>query len=116
MNRIVFVLVILMAGMATESKAQVFKTKLQVVVRNDLGNTVEGATVTLYKTEADYDEEKNPVQTAQTTAKGKVLFMGLEPISYYMNVEKDDLNNVGRGAKTTKLIDKKKNIVDVIIE
>ena len=113
--RIIFGLFILVA-FAQPSEAQLMNTKLQITVTNDLGNLVEGATVTLYKTEDDYDSETNPVQTATTDDKGRVLFYELEPMAYYMTVTKDDLTNAGRGTKTTKLIAKKKNLVNVVIE
>ena len=113
--QIVLVLVILMIS-AQSAHAQLLNTKLQITVTNDLGNLVEGATVTLYKTMDDYDSEVNPVQSATTDAKGRVLFYELEPIAYYMTVTKDDLTNAGRGTQTTKLIEKKKNLINVVIE
>ncbi|HYG39085.1 MAG TPA: hypothetical protein VD908_10710, partial [Cytophagales bacterium] len=45
----------------TPSNKQIFKTSLQVTVRNELGNLEEGAKVTLYKTEEDYNASINPV-------------------------------------------------------
>ncbi len=102
--------------LANVSHSQVLKTKLQVTVRNDLGNIVEGATVTLYKTQADYENNENPVQSGETDEKGRIIFKELQPVSYFMDVRKGDLNNDGRGVQTTKLIAKKKNIVATIIE
>ncbi len=99
-----------------DSNAQVLKTKLQVTVRNDLGNAVEGATVTLYKTQTDYENNENPVQSGETDEKGKIIFKELFPVSYFMDARKGDLNNDGRGVQTTKLIAKKKNMVATIIE
>lgn len=113
--QLVLVLFVLILS-AQSSNAQVLNTKLQITVTNDLGNLVEGAVVTLYKTIDDYDSETNPVQTATTDAKGRVLFYELEPIAYYMTVTKDDLTNAGRGTQTTKLIEKKKNLINVVIE
>lgn len=113
--RILIVLFILMISAET-AEAQLMNTKLQITVTNDLGNLMEGATVTLYANEDDYDSETNPVQTALTDEKGRVLFYELEPMAYYMTVTKDDLTNAGRGVKTTKLIEKKKNMINVVIE
>jgi hypothetical protein len=101
---------------AQSAQSQVLNTKLQITVTNDLGNLVEGATVTLYKTMDDYDSETNAVQTAETDAKGRVLFYELEPIAYYMTVTKDDLTNAGRGTQTSRLVAKKKNMINVVIE
>lgn len=104
------------AIMANQTHAQMLKTKLQVTVRNDLGNIVQGATVTLYKTLTDYENNENPIQSMETDEKGRVKFLELQPMSYYMDVRKGDLNNNGRGVKTTKLIAKKKNILATVIE
>lgn len=98
------------------SNAQLLNTKLQVLVMNDLGNAVEGAKVSLYKTQADYDKSENAVQTGETNGKGKVSFKKLEPTAYFMHVEKGELTNIGRGVKTTKLVAKKKNRLNVVIE
>lgn len=115
-----FIFSILFGGMlfftAPEAHAQLFKTKLQVTVRNDLGNIVEGAEVSIFKTEADYDKEVNAVATGKTDEKGRVLFKDLEPVAYFMHVEKGDNTNMGRGVKTAKLISKKKNKVNVVIQ
>ena len=101
---------------STTAIAQLLPTKLQVIVRSDLGNTVEEAQVTLYKTEMDYDAGENAIQSGTTDKKGRVTFKNLTPIAYYMYVEKGEMTNIGRGIKTTKLISKKKNRLNVIIE
>ena len=59
-NLIASFVIVLLAFSAFETQAQLLPTKLDVTVRNDLGNIVEGATVTLYATESDYDFEENP--------------------------------------------------------
>ena len=115
MNRLLVLMILGMCFVSTEAEAQL-KTKLQITVINDLGNIVEGATVTLYRTEEDYDNEENAVQTATTDEKGRVIFKELEPRSYFMLASKGDLTNIGRGVKTTKLIAKKKNMLNVVIE
>ena len=104
-----------LATVSTAS-AQILNTKLQVTVRNDLGTIVEGATVTLFKTMDDYESETNPVKSAVTDDKGRVLFYELEPRAYYMLVRKGELNNIGRGEQTSKLGEKKKNMLNVVIE
>lgn len=112
-----FLLAVALIGMISiPASAQLLNTKLQVMVVNDLGNAVEGATVSLFKTQADYDEGQNAVQTGETNAKGKVNFKKLEPAAYFMHVEKGDMTNIGRGVKTAKLIAKKKNRLNVVIE
>jgi hypothetical protein len=98
------------------SNSQIFKTTLQITIRNELGNTEAGAKVTLYKTEEDYNANQNPAFEAKTTdAKGKVSFEGVEPIIYYVQAEKGERDNSGAGEKTPKLDDKKINKVTIII-
>lgn len=108
--------VVLFMFIANDAQSQLLDTKLQVTVRNDLGNVVEGATVTLFKTMTDYENEENPVQSAVTDAKGRVKFTELAAMAYYMHVEKGELTNIGRGVQTSKLISKKKNMLNVVIE
>jgi hypothetical protein len=98
------------------NQEQIFPTKLEVIVRNDLGNIVEGASVQLFKTEEDYDKGENPVtQIQKTDAKGKVIFTDLETVAYYVQAEKDDMSNQGAGAKTVPLVAKKTNKITIII-
>lgn len=99
-----------------QSNAQLLPTNLQLIVRNELGNVVEGAKVKIYSTEADYDADENVLMEGVTDEKGKVIFKKLRPAVYYMNVEKGELSNMGRGVKTNKLKARRKNIVNVIIE
>jgi len=115
-KHITFLLVVVALGISTTATTQLLNTKLQVTVRNDLGTVVEGATVTLFKTMEDYENETNPVKTEVTDDKGRVLFYELAPRAYFMLVRKDDLSNIGRGIQTSKLEEKKKNMVNVVIE
>jgi len=102
--------------LAFSASAQVLNTKLQVKVMDDTGTVVEGATVTLYKSLSDYESEENPVQSLVTDELGRVLFYELEARAYYMMVRKGDMTNIGRGEQTSKLEEKKKNMVNVVIE
>jgi len=99
-----------------EDNLQILKTKLQITIRNDLGNLESGAKVILYKTQEDYDASKNPVGEAKLTdAKGKVTFDNLEPIAYFVNAEKDKKNNFGAGVATARLAPKKLNKITIVI-
>lgn len=101
----------------TAGFTQIFKTNLKITVRNDLGNTVENVAVQLFLTEEDYRNETNPAtEVAYTDEKGEVKFSNLEPRVYYVNAEKDDMNNIGAGVATNKLEEKKTNKVTIIIE
>jgi hypothetical protein len=97
------------------AEAQLIKTTLNLTVRDELGNIVEGATVALYETEANYTEEKNPVATGTTNAKGLVKFKELKAIPYYVIVRKGDLDNSGAGEQIGKLEANKFNSATIII-
>lgn len=101
----------------TGSSFQIFKTSLDITVRDGLGNLVEGAKVQIYKTYDDFQEETNPVADAQFTDKrGRVLFKDLDAQSYYISVTKDDMNNFGQGEMVDKLIANRRNKVTIIIQ
>lgn len=95
---------------------QLIKTTLNITVRNDLGNTVEGATVRLFETEDDYAKEENAVAEGATDEKGVVKFKDLKDIAYFVLVEKGDLNNFGGGEQTGKLEAKRINKVTIVIQ
>jgi uncharacterized GH25 family protein len=102
---------------ANKSSQGILKTSLQITILDELGNPVEGASVELYKTEEDYLAFQNPAtEKMLTDKKGKVTFRDLEPIAYYVNAERDGATNDGAGAKTEKLIEKRLNKVNIIIE
>ena len=100
----------------TADEKQLIKTQLHLTVRNDLGNTVEGASVHLFETEEDYKKETNAVAESITDEKGIVKFKELKAISYYVLVEKDDMNNFGGGEQTGRLQEKRINKVTVVIQ
>jgi len=111
-HRIIFSLVFLVSL----SAFQLIKTQIVVTVRNDLGNTVEGATVKLYEKEEDYNKEENAVAEGVTDTKGVVKFKELKAIAYFVQVEKGDLNNFGGGEQTGKLEANKINKVTIVIQ
>lgn len=98
------------------SSFQLIKTSLNVTVRDELGNTVEGATVQLFETEEDYTKEENVAASGVTDKKGYVKIKDLKDISYFVIVRKDDKDNSGGGEKTEKLEAKKINKVTIIIQ
>ena len=112
--KVILFAVLLFKG--ADASAQLMGTKLEVTVLDYLGNLVEGASVTLYRTQADYENEENEVQVMVTDEKGEVLFRDMEPVTYFMLVTKGDLSNIGGGVQTSKLIAKKKNMLNVVIE
>lgn len=108
-----FVLLLLAA---IDSQAQIFNTSLTLNVRDGLGNSVEGATVQLFGTEADYLAETNVVMEAVTDKKGVAKFKKLEAKSYYVLAKKGDINNAGGGEQIGQLEEGKFNKATVIIE
>ncbi|MEQ9442349.1 MAG: carboxypeptidase regulatory-like domain-containing protein [Cyclobacteriaceae bacterium] len=102
---------------ADSSPIQFLKTSLQVTVRDNIGNVVEGAEVQLFTSKEDYQAESNPVgDIVYSDDKGQAKYIGLEPRDYYVNVEKGDLNNFGAGIKTDSLAAKRMNKITIIIE
>lgn len=102
---------------ADGSPIQIFKTALEITVRDNLGNIVEDAQVKLFNNKEDYQKEENVVDEVKTTDnKGRVKFIGLDAKEYYVNVVKGDMNNYGAGIKTDELAPKRINKVTIIIE
>ncbi|QOI97585.1 MAG: hypothetical protein HRU69_08825 [Flammeovirgaceae bacterium] len=95
---------------------QIIKTQLTVTVRNELGNTEEGATVMLFEREEDYKSEKNVAAEGVTDKKGVAKFKDLKAISYYIIVRKDDKDNAGGGEQTSRLEANKINKITVVIQ
>ncbi len=96
---------------------QLFKTSLELTVRDNLGNVVEGAQVQLFHNKEDYQKETNPIQGVKyTDSKGRAKFNELAAQEFYVNVEKGDMNNYGAGIKTDQLEEKRNNKVTIIIE
>ncbi|HTE32727.1 MAG TPA: carboxypeptidase-like regulatory domain-containing protein [Chryseolinea sp.] len=95
---------------------QFVKTVLSVTVRDEVGNTVAGATVQLFANEEDYKSEKNVVMEGVTDSKGALKLKDLKPISYFVIVTKGDLDNSGGGERTGKLDENRTNKVTIIIQ
>jgi hypothetical protein len=95
---------------------QLIKTTLTVTVRDELGNTVEGAKVQLFENEADYTAEKNIVSEGVTDKKGILKLKELKAMPYYVIVRKDDKDNSGGGEQTGKLEANKINKVTIVIQ
>lgn len=95
---------------------QVTNTSLRITIRNDLGNLVENALVTLYATEEDYNNRENQVaEPAYTNQKGEVRFRNLQPISYYVDAGTEELSNYDGGVKTQRLEKGKTNKITIVI-
>ena len=102
---------------ADDTPIQFFKTSLEITVRDNLGNVVEGAEVQIFNNKDDYQKEESSVQGIKyTDEKGRVKFTDLDTQEYYVNIEKGDMNNYGAGIKTDELAEKRNNKVTIIIE
>ncbi len=97
--------------------AQIMKTSLRVTVLDEVGNAVEGATITLYENEKDYRSSQNPAAEAVlTNNKGIAKINELKAKAYFIDVRKDDKNNNGAGIQTNVLQANRINKVNIIIE
>jgi hypothetical protein len=106
----------LLAAASNPLQAQILTTKLQVTVRDDAGNLVDGASIRLFLTEEDYTKEQNQVgKTLKTDAKGRASFDSLEPKVYYIIVEKGDMDNSDGGIKTEDMKANRLNKITIII-
>ncbi len=95
---------------------QIIKTTLHITVRDELGNTVPGATVQLFETEDDYLKEENIAQEATADKHGIAKFKDLKAIAYYVIIRKDDKDNSGGGERTEVLEAKRINKVTIVIQ
>jgi|SRR4051812_31197835 hypothetical protein len=95
---------------------QLVKTSLNVTVRDETGNIVEGATVQLFEKEEDYTAEKNVAAQGVTDKKGYLRLKDLKSIAYFVIVRKDDKDNSGGGERTEKLESQKMNKVTIVIQ
>jgi len=98
------------------SPFQLINTSLTVTVRDELGNTVEGASIKLFETEETYNKETNPVAEGSTDAKGNYRFKKIKAVAYFVLVKKGDKDNTGGGEKIGQLEEGKFNKVTIIIQ
>lgn len=108
--------IVVLALVFTDAPAQLFNTSLTITVRDETGNTVEGAEVKLFKSEQDYLKEQNVVMEGTSDAKGLVKLKKMEALSYYVIVRKDDRDNSGGGEIIGKLEEGKFNKVTIVIQ
>ena len=95
---------------------QFVKTRLDVTVRNELGNVEEGVILQLFANEADYTAEKNVVAEGVTDDKGLFKFREIKAASYYVIARKGDKDNSGGGEQTGKLEPNRINKVTIVIQ
>lgn len=113
---ITFLFVMIFLGTTVDSSAQLLSTKLNITVVDELGNPVEDATVSIYKTKDDYMQSQDTLMSATTDKKGLVKFKDLEPVSYFVDARTAEKNNDGKGAKIAPLEEGRVNKVNIVIE
>ncbi len=115
-NIVVVIVVLLMVGTGFTTY-QLIPTNLRVTVISEENNAfVEGASVSIYTTEADFNNRENHIGEIQTTdRRGRTTFRKLEAAEYYIYAEKGDLNNIGMAVRTDSLEAGKINVINIII-
>ena len=111
-----FTLFVLVAVPLFTADSQIIKTQLSLTVRDELGNTVDGASVLLYESEADFAAEKNEVAKGATDKKGGIKFKELKAIGYFVIVRKGDKDNIGGGEKIEPLVANRINKATIVIQ
>lgn len=70
------------------------KPQMEIVIKDQTGQLVQGAIVTLYLLQNDWNQKVNAVQTLTSDSKGTAMFTELDEKVYYFLAEKGALNNV----------------------
>lgn len=89
---------------------------MRITVLNNLGNPVEGASIRIYTSQEAYDASEPAVASGSSDQRGRFKVKDLEPTVYFIEAEKDDLNNIGNGIVTDTLREGRMNKVNVIID
>jgi hypothetical protein len=79
--------------------------QLEIQVQDETGASVSGAYAALFESMDEWNNRKNPVQVwRKTESDGKVVFIDLKEISYYIYVRFDGMDNsVGEVSTTGSL-------------
>jgi hypothetical protein len=106
----------LVFNLSVSKPFQLFNTSLTVTVRDEVGNTVAGASVKIFVKEDDYTKETNAVEEGTTDARGVVKFKKLNPQGYFILCRKEDKDNAGGGEKVSPLKKGEFNKITVVIQ
>jgi hypothetical protein len=102
------------ATVVTESKQD--NVRLKVVVKNSVGEPLENAQITLYKTIDDFKAGKEALRAPEATNKnGVAMFTDLSEQQYYVRVQMPADKAANGGLITDVLSSSKMNSVGVII-
>jgi uncharacterized GH25 family protein len=108
-------IILLAIVLSSAARITPLPTNVKITIVDELGNSVEGATVTLYNNKEDYRAEENPVQTGLTDKKGIVTFKKLDAKVYFVHAYKGDKNNNFAGVQTDTLKEGKVNKIIIVI-
>lgn len=116
-NLILISISLVLCMMFTACDLEENDSSIELIVKDNLGNPVQGASVKLYLEYSDLQAGIDQIGSTQfTDVNGKAVFTGLSPVKYYWFAEKECLNNYN-GAVTTaeSLTEGVKNIVNCIV-
>lgn len=110
---VVGLLALLLAFMVVSCIKTETLPQLEIVVLNESGAKVTGAMVALFDNQEEWSKMKNPVQAwRMTDADGKVVFVDLKEIIYYIYVRYDGKDNIIDEISTAQPLQmNKKNII-----
>jgi len=78
---------------------------LEITVIDQYNNAVSGALVAIFDSQEEWAMKENPVQAwKMTDANGKVMFVNLQEINYFIYAEKDNLNNIKNEIRISDII------------
>ena len=95
---------------------QVLPTSLKVFIMTEGGKPVASAMVRIFESKDAYIEGKEPLKLDQTNKKGKVWFSRLQPVPYYIEAYKGDMNNDGLTVITESLTANWVNKINIVIK
>lgn len=87
-------------------------TSVEFTIKNELGNAVPGANVSLFSSQSDWENNVNKRYTTTADAQGKCTISNLSTLRYYWYVESGCLNNYNNANTTTTLL--KENSINQI--
>jgi|GEM_PF-4981945 len=99
-------------GSCSDDKDVAPTTKLSITVTDSEGNTLPQVMVSIYTTKVDWEQDTNGL-TATTNSEGAATFDDLQPISYFINSEKNESNNWFGTIETSILMEATTNEVSV---
>ncbi|SMD38404.1 Protein of unknown function [Reichenbachiella faecimaris] len=115
---IVALLAVFVVGVSSYAFAdlKLLPTSLKVLVLDELGNPVEGAEVSLFKSEKDYRAGTNLLVKKTSDKNGEVVFKKLKVSEYFVHADFDGKTNIGGGVLTEKLVEGRINKVNTIVQ